>query len=149
MQKIDVLLLQDFKTLGKKYDVIGVKPIYARNVLFPQGIARLADKGTLNDLRSKIASHQKSQQTLIDKLKAMLASLQDTPVVIKAQANESGKLYGKIHATTIADKLSADYGCDVSSDYLHINDIESVGLYTINFHGLGIQSTFQCDVVGE
>ncbi|MBP7007722.1 hypothetical protein KBB05_03205 [Patescibacteria group bacterium] len=41
---MDVLLLQDVKTLGKKYDVVAVKPVYARNILFPQGMARFADK---------------------------------------------------------------------------------------------------------
>jgi ribosomal protein L9 len=69
MQKIDVVLLQDHKTLGKKYAVVGVKPIYARNILFPQGIARFADKGTLNDLKAKMESSAKSQKSLIEKIK--------------------------------------------------------------------------------
>lgn len=36
MNKIDVVLLQDYKTLGKKYDQVAVKPSYAKNVLFPE-----------------------------------------------------------------------------------------------------------------
>lgn len=139
MQKIDVVLLQDYKTLGKKYDVVAVKPIYARNVLFPQKIARFADTGTLNDLRSKMESHRKSQLSLVEKLKAVLNTLEGSGVDITAQVNEQGKLYGHIHAKDIATKLTTEHGVDISSDYLNMKDIDALGSYTINFNGEGIQ----------
>lgn len=146
MQKIDVLLLQDVKTLGKKYDVIGVKPVYARNVLFPQGIARFADKGSLNDLRAKMDAHRKSQQTLVEKLKAMIDKLKETGISISAEANESGKLYGKIHTKDIASKLTTDFDVNVDSDYLTMSDIDTLGTYTIKFHGEWVIGSFDCVV---
>ena len=46
---IEVILLQDDKHLGEKYEIIRVKPIFARNVLFPNKIAILADKEAKNN----------------------------------------------------------------------------------------------------
>ena len=43
-RNIEVILLQDDKHLGEKYEIVAVKPIFARNVLLPQNIAVLADK---------------------------------------------------------------------------------------------------------
>lgn len=47
-RRINVILLQrSNKHLGEKYEVVKVKPIFAKNVLFPQGIAVLADADAL------------------------------------------------------------------------------------------------------
>ena len=70
MQKIEVLLMQDYKTLGKRYQVVKVAPVYARNVLLPQGIAKIADSGILHDMKAKIESHKKQQQSIVEKMKA-------------------------------------------------------------------------------
>lgn len=146
MQKIDVLLLQDVKTLGKKYDVIAVKPVYARNVLFPQGIARFADKWSLNDLRAKMEAHRKTQQTLVEKLKTMVNTLKETGISLYAEANEAGKLYGKIHTKDIASKLTTDFDVIVDSDYLTMSDVDTIGTHTIKFHGEWIIGSFDCIV---
>ncbi len=149
MQKIDVLLLQDVKTLGKKYDVVAVKPVYARNILFPQGMARFADKWSLNDLRAKMTAHQKSQQTLVEKLKSMINTLKETNITLDAEANDTGKLYGKVHAKDIASKLTTDFGVEVDSDYLSMEDISTTGTHTIKFNGEWVIWSFECVVTSK
>ena len=149
MQKIDVVLLQDYKTLGKKYDMVAVKPVYARNILFPQGIAKFADKGTLNDLRTKMEAHRKSQQSLVEKIKAMLNALQENGLTLSGETNEAGKLYGKIHAKDVATKLSSDHGVEITTDYLTLADVETTGTYIVKFNGEGIQDKFELHVVSK
>ena len=46
---IEVIMLQNDKHLGEKYEIVRVKPIFARNVLFPNKIAILADKEAKNN----------------------------------------------------------------------------------------------------
>lgn len=149
MKKIEVLLLQDFKTLGKKYDVVLVRPSYAKNVLFPKQIARFADAGTLNDLRAKMEAHRKSHQTFVDKLKATIKELQDKGVTIVAEANEQGKLYGAVHAKDIAAKISSGYGVDIDTDYIHTPDIHAHGSHVVNFSGEGIMAEFTVNVTAK
>lgn len=146
MQKIDVLLLQDFKTLWRKYDVVAVKPIYARNVLFPQGIARFADRGSLNDLKAKMEAHKKSQQSLVEKLKAVVEKLKENGYSITTEANEAGKLYGKVHAKDLSSRLTKEFGVDISSDYLTMTDVDHIGTTTIRFNGEGVIGSFDLTV---
>ena len=46
-RRINVILLESNKHLGEKYEVVKVKPIFAKNVLFPQGTAILANADSL------------------------------------------------------------------------------------------------------
>lgn len=94
-------------------------------------------------------SHRKSQQTLVEKLKAMLQVLEENGITLTAEANEQQKLYGHIHAKDIAAKLTAEHGVDVSSDYLHMKDIDALGTYAINFNGEGVQGIFQVHVTAK
>ncbi len=149
MRKIEVLLLKDFKTLGKKYDLVMVRPSYAKNVLFPQEVARFADQGTLNDLRNKMESHRKIQQSIVEKIKAMLKDLGDKGMSIAADANEAGKLYGRIHAKDIAAKLSETYSLEIDVDYVHTADIETHGTHQILFNGEGVSGEFTLQVTAK
>ena len=48
-----VILLQDVKSQGKKGDLINVSDGYARNFLFPKGLAKEASKQAMNELEGK------------------------------------------------------------------------------------------------
>lgn len=63
-----VILLADVKGLGKKFDVKTVKDGYARNFLFPRGLAKLADKKSLDELEFKKAVWEKEDKKLKAKL---------------------------------------------------------------------------------
>ena len=45
-----VILLQDVKGTGKKEQIVEVSDGYARNFLFPRGLAVEADAQAMNDL---------------------------------------------------------------------------------------------------
>ena len=48
-----VILKQDIKGVGKKDQVINSSDGYARNYLFPRGLAVPADPGNMNNLKAK------------------------------------------------------------------------------------------------
>ena len=48
-----VILKQDIKGVGKKDQVINAADGYARNFLFPKGLAVPADAGNMNGLKAK------------------------------------------------------------------------------------------------
>lgn len=146
MQKIEVILLQDIKKLGKRYDVVKVAPVYARNVLFPATMAKFASPGALHDLRKKIESNQKQLQTTSVKVKDMISSLQESGLSIEAEANEQQKLYWNIHAKDIAKKLSDQFGFDIQDSWIDTKDIEIIWSYTIYIDGPA-KGEFKLDVV--
>ena len=61
-----VILRQDFETLGKIGEVVDVKDGYARNFLFPRGLAYAALKGKIRALDDeKKAVEKRNLQELI------------------------------------------------------------------------------------
>jgi len=68
---IEVILLQSNKHLGEKFEIVRVKPIFARNVLLPKNIAVLADAGSKNKFAQKMVaaeSDRKKKATGIEDL---------------------------------------------------------------------------------
>ena len=59
---IDVILLTFDKNLGEKYDIVKVKPIFARNVLLPKGIAILATSMNVHNYAVKISTAKKEKE---------------------------------------------------------------------------------------
>ena len=51
-----VILQQDVKNLGKKGDLVNASDGYARNFLFPKGLAIEANSSAMNDFNNKEAS---------------------------------------------------------------------------------------------
>ena len=48
---MEVILLEDVKSLGKKGDVVKVSDGYARNMILPKKLGVEANKKNLNDLK--------------------------------------------------------------------------------------------------
>ena len=146
MQKIEVILLQDIKKLGKKYDVVKVAPVYARNVLFPATMAKFATPGALHDLSKKIESNKKQVADISSKVKNMIQDLQEAGITMEVEANEQQKLYGNIHARDIAKTLTDKFGFDVDENRVDTKDIEAIWSYTISIDGPDAKGNFQLNV---
>jgi len=58
-KKVDILLLEDIPSLGKAGSVVSVNEGHARNFLFPQGKAALADPKAKKQVADKAQQDQK------------------------------------------------------------------------------------------
>lgn len=132
---IEVILLQQDKYLGEKYQVVRVKPIFARNVLFPQGIAVLADKANLNKYEQKMAAAQKDLEKKAANLEELLMKVQqDDGISLTRKANKEGVLYAQISDEDIAAAISEKYKLNVEPHYFKIKKkIKMVGDYMVPF----------------
>jgi len=107
---MEIVLKQDFKSLGYKNDLVKVKPGYARNYLIPQGIALVANetnkKMALENARQmahKIANRKQEAE-------AIAARLSQLTIQIKAKAGETGKMFGAITLVQLAEAIQAQTG---------------------------------------
>lgn len=113
-----VILKQDVKGLGKKEDMVNVKDGYARNFLFPRGLAAEANASNINDMNSKKASEKLKRERELAAARELGAKLKETTVTIKSKAGENGKLFGSITNKDIADKLKSDFNIDIDKKKL-------------------------------
>ncbi len=134
------------------YDEVGVAPVFARNVLFPQGLARFADAMAYNDLKGKIEKHQKQTAAYVSTVEQMIAKLQedDAGVVITRKANDQQHLYGSIHEQDIADELNKKYNIQIDAHHLTLpQKLDTIGKYHVVFDYKGLQKDILIDVVKE
>jgi large subunit ribosomal protein L9 len=105
---LKLVLTDDVQYLGKQGDVVEVRPGYARNYLIPRGLATVPTEHNLRLLeRFKIRVRQAREARMAD-LKSMAEQIQKMPgIVIEANANDEGHLYGSVGPAEISKGLRA------------------------------------------
>ena len=128
-----VILLCDVKGQGKKDQIIEVSDGYARNFLFPQKKAIIADAKATTELKNKenskqfkISEERKAALELAEKIK-------NANVEIKMEHGQDNRLYGSVTAKDIADQLKkALGGVDIDKRKITLKDpIKAYGTYTV------------------
>lgn len=96
-----VLLLQDIRKIGKKYDVKDVADGYARNFLIARKLAVPADATAL-----KIkAAAEKGKQELLAKYSAAAAKLKSEVLEFPVRSGSKGEVFGSVTAADIKKAL--------------------------------------------
>lgn len=100
-----VILLSDQRHLGKRGQVVDVKPGYGRNFLVPQGLALEATNANVKyfeQQRAKFdAQHAKERDAAAEIAKAM----EGLRVNIAKRVGETGTLYGSVTAGDVAEAM--------------------------------------------
>lgn len=130
-----VILKQAVPKLGKEGHVVNVKPGYARNFLFPQGMAIVADKsqlGVLERQQAKIAAD-------LEKTKAGAESvaekLNGKSIRIQTKAGSDGRLFGAITSQDIVDEIKKSLGESVDKKaVLLLRPIKRLGKFDIELN---------------
>jgi large subunit ribosomal protein L9 len=108
-----VILKQDVKGLGKKEDMVNVSDGYARNFLFPRGLAAEATANNINEMNTKKAAEKSRKDRELAQAKELASKVAEITVVIKSKSGENGKLFGSITSKDISDKLKSDFGFNI------------------------------------
>ncbi len=100
-----VILADDVRGLGHRGDTVAVKPGYARNFLFPQGLAWEATPANARRLTEEKKKYD--DKNLREKAVAEEASrkIEGLRIAISKKAGEGDVLYGSVTPTEIADAL--------------------------------------------
>ena len=99
---MQVILLQDVKSLGKKGDIVKVSDGYARNFVLPKKLGVEATEKNKNELRLQKAHEDKVAAKKLADAQAMAEDLAGRTIVVSIRAGENGKVFGSISAKEIA-----------------------------------------------
>ena len=102
---MEVILQEKVRNLGNLGDKVSVKPGYGRNYLIPQNKAVFASEKNIEIFEQRRAELEKKAQQSLAKAEQRAAKLNDTNVVITAQASDEGKLYGSVGVSEIKHAL--------------------------------------------
>lgn len=126
-----VILNVDVKYLGEEGDIKNVARGYARNYLFPRGMAVLCTEDSLKVLEAKrgeIEERKKAKRQDANSIKERLEALE---IKLVMPAGPTGKLYGAVTTQTLFEEL-AKSGFDIERRRIEIpgNTIKAVGVHT-------------------
>ncbi|MFY9821311.1 MAG: 50S ribosomal protein L9 [Thermoanaerobaculia bacterium] len=100
-----VILLSDQRHLGKRGEVVDVKPGFGRNYLVPQGIALEASHANIKyfeQQRTKIDAQHAKERDAAAEIGAKLSGLR---LEVPKRVGETGTLYGSVTAGDVAELL--------------------------------------------
>jgi len=127
-KKIKIILLEDVSGLGKAGDIVSVAEGYARNKLFLQGTAALADAGAQSRRDQKEQRQLAAGQEELAKLQAKAQSLDGSELTIAAKVKDGNEIYGSITGKQIAVELKQQADLTIKgSDVLLADPIKSIG----------------------
>ncbi len=147
---MEVLLKSDVKGLGKKGEKVSVSEGYARNFLFPRGLAAEMNAQLMSELKNKESSEKFKADEELKAAKAFAEKITGKTVVLKAKGGANGKLFGSITAKEIAVKVAAEFGIKVDKRKITVDDIKSFGTYNtqVRLHPQ-VTADFKVQVVEE
>lgn len=126
-----VILKQDVKGQGKAGELVSVSDGYARNFLFPRGLAVEADAQAMNEFRSKEASAKFHAAEEKKKAEDIAAMLKGQGLAMHAKAGQNGKLFGSVTSKEVAQELNARFSLNLDKRKIVMEDIKAFGTYPV------------------
>lgn len=99
---MEIVLLEDVKTLGKKGQIVKVNDGYARNFILPKKLGVEATSKNLNDLKLQKANEARVAAEQLAAAKELAEKIEKLSVTLTMKAGENGKAFGSISGKEIA-----------------------------------------------
>ena len=99
---MQVVLLEDVKSLGKKGQIVNVNDGYARNFILKKNLGVEATAKNLNDLKLQKANAEKIAAEQLAAAKELAEKLEGMSVTLSMKAGEGGKAFGSVSGKEIA-----------------------------------------------
>lgn len=91
-----VILLEDVKKIGNKFDVKEVSDGYARNFLIPNGLADVATAGALKELEKRKTQMEKEDHELMKRLEEISRLLKDRNLEFPVKTGANGEVLARL-----------------------------------------------------
>jgi large subunit ribosomal protein L9 len=129
---MQVILKQKVQGLGDRGDVVKVKEGYARNFLFPKGLALISTPSQRRVLDEESRLHVVRDVKLKQSVQALAEKMKGLSCTLVVQAGEEDKLYGSVTAHDIAKAIS-DQGFAIDHKQVVLEEpIKKLGVYSVS-----------------
>lgn len=126
-----VILLADVYNHGVAGEVVAVADGFARNYLIPK---KLAAKATAGELRraAKLSETAATRRAALDnKLNELARQIDGVELLFGRRAANTGKLFGSVTTTDIADALNEKTGIDINRRRISQQALREVGSFDV------------------
>ena len=143
-----VILFEDVKGLGKKGDVVNSKDGYARNYLFPKGLAKEATRGNVKVLEEQKTAKKMKKEEEVQQAQSLAEKISKLTVDMESTAGDNGKLFGSITTKDIAQALQKQHKIKIDKRKMELdNNIKDIGITEVKVKVFpNITATFKVNV---
>ncbi len=145
-----VLLQNNVSNVGHIGDLVKVKPGYARNFLFPRGLAILADERNKKRLEHQLREADARKQKSLASAKELAAQISSVSLTIQKPVGEEDKIFGTVTTQELADAFKVEGHEFDRRSITILDDIKRVGVYrgSVKLHP-EVASEFKIWVVAQ
>ena len=130
---MEIVLLEDVKTLGKKGQIVKVNDGYARNFILPKKLGVEATPKNLNDLKLQKANAAKVAAEQLAAAKELAEKIEKVSVTMKMKAGEGGKAFGSVSGKEIAAAAAEQLGLDIDKKKMVLPEpIKTFGTHEVS-----------------
>jgi len=139
-----IVLLKDVEKLGKLGDIKDVSDGYAKNFLFPKGLAGLATSKLLGQIEVKKKEAENKIQKELAIIKDQADKINGIEVRVPLKIGEDGKSFGSVTVTKIISAVKKA-GFDIDKSRIDLKDsIKTLGSHNVRLDfGHGIEATIK------
>lgn len=147
---VEVILRDDVPNLGKIGQVVRVRPGYARNFLFPRGLAVEANRKNLSVLEHQKRVIGAKSDRERKQAEGVATKLEGLRLVVRARVGEEGRLFGSVTNLDV-ERLLAERGFPVDRRRIAlVEPIKQLGTFPITVQvGRDVRATVQLTVEAE
>lgn len=129
---MEVILLEEVKSLGKKGEVVKVNDGYARNFILPKKLGVEKTDKAMHELKLQKAAEAKKQQEILEEAQALAKNIEAGSITLKIKAGEGGRTFGSVSTKEIAVALKDQLKLEVDKKKLQLADpIRNFGTYHV------------------
>ena len=129
---MQVILLQDVKTLGKKGEIVKVSDGYAKNYVIPQKLGVEATDKNRNELKNQQKRDSIVAPQQLDEAKAYGEKISKETVQLTMKAGEGGRVFGSVSSKEIVTAAKQQFGFELDKKKLQMPEpIKAFGTYEI------------------
>jgi large subunit ribosomal protein L9 len=128
---VEVVLRQDLDKVGLRGEVVSVARGYARNYLFPRGLADEATPARVAELQKVEERRARHEAKTFEDAQSVAERLGKVELRFDVKAGPTGSLFGSVTATDIADALWEKHKVRVDRRKIGGDTIKRIGRYQV------------------
>jgi len=127
-----VILKQDVVGTGKKEQLVEVSDGYARNFLFPKGLAVEASAANVNIMKTKKEAEVNKKDREIAQARELAKKIKGITLTIKVKAGDTGRLFGSITSKDVAEAMKTQQKLELDKKKLVMPEaLKAVGTFEV------------------
>lgn len=127
-----VILLQDIDALGRVGDIKQVTDGYARNFLFPRGLAKLATPETIRKTEKRKEEESAAQDKKLGGLREIAKKIETMSFSTQLRQSETGKSFGSVTPLKIVTFLK-EQGVEIEKSQVDLKEsLKEPGTHKVN-----------------